>query len=114
MKFVKRLNIICNEFHLIKDIINTIINFLNDQKLISYYKNIPNNIEERKINEIFQILVILLEIESILFDFINFEIEDNFDKEDASLLIGLDDNKLALLNGSKISIYKKKIMFIIL
>ena len=66
--------------------------------------DILNNIEERKINELFRILAISLEIESILFDIKNFEIEDNFDKEDASLLISLDDNKLALLNGSKISI----------
>lgn len=105
---VIRDNMTHNEFNLKQDIIIPINNFLEQFDLFSQ-DNIANNIEVGNINELFKIpLAISIKIESIIFNITKFEIDEKIMKKDASLLMNLNDGRIALINGSKISIYNNK------
>lgn len=102
-------NMTHNEFNLKQDIIIPINNFLKQYNLFSQ-DNIANNFEVGNINELFKIpLAISIKIESIIFNITKFEIDEKIKKKDASLLMILNDGRIALVNGSKISIYNKRI-----
>lgn len=108
----KRPNMTHNEFNMKKDIMMPIIKFLNTHN-ISFSENNKINIEENKINQLFKFpLEISIKISSLIFDINEFNIDEKIYKKNASLLKSLVGNKMALINGSIISIYNTRYFFL--
>ena len=94
-----------NNFNLKEDIIDNIIEFCSSKKLLTH-KNITN---DKYINENKDIHIIPLEIKKLIevyvFDINELEIEKKFKKNNASILMNFNNDKIILLNGSIISLY---------
>ena len=101
-----RPNMSHNDFNLKRDIIDQIIKFCSFNKLL-INENMANNIDLNEKKDLYKIpLEIKKLIESYIFDINEFIIEEKIKKKNASFLMSLNNNnRIALINDSNISIY---------
>lgn len=105
---IKRPNMTHNDYNLKEDIINQIVKFLEFYKLVSE-QNIMINKAKDDLNDLYDIpKPILRIIESKTINIRNFMLTKTIDKKKAFLLIRLNDNRIALSNDSKITIYNDR------
>ena len=97
-----------NNLNLKEDIIDIIINFCSNKKLLNYEnnKNMINNTNMIKDEDLYKIpLIIKKKLEAEILDINEFILERTIKKENVSFLMNLDRERIAALNDSSISIY---------
>ena len=99
-------NMTHNKFNLKEDIIYLIKDFINSNKLISV-QNALESLNDDELKELYKMpLPITILIESKIFTNINeLTFSKKIKKENANFMLRLMDKDIALINGSKISIY---------
>ena len=107
---VKRPNMTHNDFDLKNDIIVQIDNFLKQRNLISN-ENINSNFDKNELTKSFQVPISIQRIiESKTFNIKDFSISNNkiIRRKNAFILIRLIDERIALSNDLKITIYNDR------
>ena len=94
-----------NNLKVKEDIVDHIIKFCSDKKLLNS-ENLINNINIINDDDLYKIpLKIKRLLESKIFDIDEFEIEGKIDKKNISILMNLDKERIAAMSDSSISLY---------
>lgn len=105
-----RKNMTHNDFNLKEDIIDQIIAFCNDKKLFLDEK-INNFFEMNRNDDLYKLPdEVKKKIVTEIFDINEFEIDEKIEKKNASIIMSLPNDKIALVNDSKISIYNDRLL----
>ena len=105
---IPRKNMTHNDFNLKEDIIDQINNFCNNKKLFSN-KKIDNSLNKN--DDLYKLPdEVKKKIVTEIFDINEFEINDKIEKKNASIIMNLPNDKIALVNDSKISIYNDRLL----
>ena len=105
---IPRKNMTHNDFNLKEDIIDQIIKFCNNKNLFSN-KKIDNSLNKN--DDLYKLPdEVKKKIVTEIFDINEFEINDKIEKKNASIIMNLPNDKIALVNDSKISIYNDRLL----
>ena len=97
-----------NNFNLKKDIIDSILKFLDK---IKKNENFDINEEIIENDDLYQMpLEIKKKIETYIFDIREFEIDENLEEKKASILMNISGERIAVVNDSKITIYNHRFL----
>ena len=98
-----------NNFDLKKDIIDSILSFCNKNNLLNNNQNNENMINNTKIIDVNDLYKIPYKIKQLLeakiFEINAFEKEGKIEKKNVSFLLNIDEEKIAIIDESIISIY---------
>jgi hypothetical protein len=107
---IPRKNMTHNDFNLKEDIIDQIIKFCDNKNLFSN-KKIDNSFEINKNDDLYKLPdEVKKKIVTEIFDINEFEINEKIEKKNASIIMNLPNDKIALVNDSKISIYNDRLL----
>ena len=98
-----------NNFDLKKDIIDSILSFCNKNNLLNNNQNNENMINNTKtidVNDLYKIPYKIKQLlEAKIFDINEFEKEGKIEKKNVSFLLNIDEEKIAIIDESIISIF---------